>query len=219
MDQAKTIRLEKGDCIASYDVKALFISVPLDPAISMIKYKLEQDTQLYQRTSMFIHHIIRLIEFCLKNANFLFQGNYFEQVHGSGMGSPISPILANLFMEEHKIKATNTATNSLRILLGYMDDTFVIQKVEHSHQLLQQSTLLTLTYYSLQRHPTQMDPYPLWILKPHLELTTHISQQYTGIPPTQTSTFIGTAAITYLIGIIYSTLLHTGQGLFVPADI
>ena len=42
---------------------------------------------------------------------FLFQGKYYEQVHGAAMGSPISPFIANLFVEEFEVKAFNTAPN------------------------------------------------------------------------------------------------------------
>ena len=43
-----------------------------------------------QAASISIHHIFTLLEFCLKNAYFLFQGRYYEQVHGTAMGSPVS---------------------------------------------------------------------------------------------------------------------------------
>ena len=48
---------------------------------------------------MSISQIVTLLEFCLKNTYFLFQGKYYEQVHGAAMGSTISPLIANLFME------------------------------------------------------------------------------------------------------------------------
>ena len=86
---------------------------------------------------MSIHHITALLEFCLKNHTFfLFQGKYFEQVHGAAMGSPISPIVGNLVLEESQIKAINTATNPPKVWLSYLDDTLVIKKAEHSHQFL-----------------------------------------------------------------------------------
>ena len=56
------------------------------------------DPQPNNGTSMFIQHMITLLKFFLKNAYFLFQGKYFEQVHGAAMGS-INPVVANLFME------------------------------------------------------------------------------------------------------------------------
>ena len=49
---------------------------------------------------MSIQQIVTLLEFCLKNTYFLFWGKYYEQVHGAAMGFPISPLIANLFMEE-----------------------------------------------------------------------------------------------------------------------
>ena len=36
----------------------------------------------------------------LRNICFLFQGKYYEQVHGTAFVSPISSLVANLFMEE-----------------------------------------------------------------------------------------------------------------------
>ena len=49
------------------------------------------------------------------------------------MGSPISPLVANLFMEEFEVKALSTASH---LCLRFMDDTLVIHKAEHSTQLL-----------------------------------------------------------------------------------
>ena len=96
-------RLEPGDVMTSYDVKALLTSVPVDPTIQRVKQKLPQDPTLPQRTNMSIYNIITLLEFCLKITYFLFQGKYYEQVQGAARGSPISPLIANLFMEEFKV--------------------------------------------------------------------------------------------------------------------
>ena len=47
-----------------------------------------------------IQHIITHLKVYLKNTYFLFQGKYFEQECGAAMGFPLSPINANLFMED-----------------------------------------------------------------------------------------------------------------------
>ena len=52
---------QQNECIISYDVKALFTSVPIHPTINIIKNKLSKDKDLQQRTSMAIHHIISLL--------------------------------------------------------------------------------------------------------------------------------------------------------------
>ena len=35
---------------------------------------------------------------------------FYEQTHGAPMGSPLSPVMANLFMEEFEKKALATST-------------------------------------------------------------------------------------------------------------
>ena len=61
VEQVRNIRLEEGECITSYDVKALFTSVSVDPAISISKYKSEQDSKLHVRRTT-IHHVTTLLE-------------------------------------------------------------------------------------------------------------------------------------------------------------
>ena len=92
MDQLGTIRPEEGECITSYDVKALLTFDPVDSATTIIKHKLQQGTQLHHKTPMSKHHIITVLGFILKNKYFLFQDKYYEQVHNAAMGSPISPL-------------------------------------------------------------------------------------------------------------------------------
>ena len=113
VEQAKQIKLEPGECLSSYDVSALFTSVPTDPTLNIIKDLLDKDTTLKERTVMEVGDIILLLEFCLKNTYFSFQGHIYEQVEGAAMGSPVSPIVANLYMEYLEQKALSTAPHPL----------------------------------------------------------------------------------------------------------
>ena len=100
LENIKDIKLQPDECMMSYDVSALFTSIPIDPAIKTIRKQLEEDQDLKKRTSMTVDHIISLLEFCLKNTYFSFQGRYYEQTEGAAMGCPISPLIANIYMEE-----------------------------------------------------------------------------------------------------------------------
>ena len=108
VEQVKNIRLQPQEYI-SYDVKALFTSVPIKPAIKIIKQLLKDDHELQHRTFMTVQNIICLLELCLNNTCFIFQGRFHEQTEGVAMGSPLSPIIANLYMEAFEKQAINTA--------------------------------------------------------------------------------------------------------------
>ena len=109
VEQVKHITLGPWECLSSYDVSALFTSVPVDPALNIIRDLLEKDHTLKERTVLAVNDIILLLEFCLKNTYFSFQDQFYEQVEGAAMGSSVSPIVANLYMEYLEQKAVSTA--------------------------------------------------------------------------------------------------------------
>ncbi|KAJ8961870.1 hypothetical protein NQ318_021488, partial [Aromia moschata] len=57
--------------------------------------------------------------FCLSTTYFLWNGDFYEQKNGAAMGSPLSPVIANLFMEAFEEEA-------IRGKGLYVDYTFII---------------------------------------------------------------------------------------------
>ena len=109
VEQVKHITLAPGEYLSSNDVTALFNSVPIDPALNIIKDLLEKDHTVNERTVLAVSDIILLLEFCLKNTYFSLQDQFYEQGEGAAMGSSVSPIVANLYMEYLEQKTLSTA--------------------------------------------------------------------------------------------------------------
>jgi len=68
----------------------------------------------------------QLVEICLTSTFFCFEGEFFKQTCGVAMGSPLSPIVANIFMEDFKGKALALVHLLPKLWKRYVDDTNVI---------------------------------------------------------------------------------------------
>ena len=61
---------------------------------------------------------------------------FFDQIDGVAMGSPLAPVLANLFMGHHeRIWLENYKASSILFYRRYVDDTFCLFDTEHDATL------------------------------------------------------------------------------------
>ena len=120
MEHLKGITLGPDEVMVSYDMRALFTSVPIQPAIEVIEKLLKEDPDLQKRTTMSTKHIMDLLEFCLRSTYFTHRGKFYEQVEGAAMGSPISQIVANLYMENFEMRALQSLPNPPLLWMGLL---------------------------------------------------------------------------------------------------
>ena len=117
------IRLSENDILVSFDAVSLFTNVPVEEACIIAKERHLSDSTLPQRTNLSPENIYDLLKLCLTTTCFQWREKYYEQTYGAPMGSPLSPVMANLFMEEFEKNALATATLKPGFWLRYVDDT------------------------------------------------------------------------------------------------
>ena len=117
---------DKETTMVSFDVVSLFMKVSLKEALGCISHLLATDETFEKRTSIPPDAICQLTELCLRATYFLFEDQFFEQVDGAAMGSPLSPIVVNLYMENLERAALLSAKLTPTMWRRYVDDTFVL---------------------------------------------------------------------------------------------
>ena len=126
-----------NEIMVSFDVESLFTNVPIDAAVQAALQKLENDPSLADRTTLTPAQIADLLKFALRSTYFLYNGSIYEQKDGAAMGSPVSAVIANLYMESFEEQAITTSSYEPRIWKRYVDDTFTILDRENVDDFLQ----------------------------------------------------------------------------------
>ena len=119
------------------------------------------------------------------------------------MGSPVIPIVANLYMEYFEQKALSAATHPPRMWLKYVDDTFVIQKEDHKQDFLEQVNSVDLAIKFTVEDNNEDGTIPFLDTtvkpKPHNGLSITVYRKPTH---TQINIYSGTVTITYQLNIV-----------------
>ena len=84
-----------GKCLVSYDVNSLFTNIPLKETI---KLAVDLIKTSYPNLKISSDDLTKLFKFATCETHFLFNGKFYDQIDGVAMGSPLAPVLANLFM-------------------------------------------------------------------------------------------------------------------------
>ena len=117
----------KNKFTVSYDVCSLFTNLPLEETIDLavdLIFKKHKELKITKS------ELRELFMFCTSKTNFLFNGTVYDQIDGCAMGSPLAPVLANLFLGHYeKLWLSEYGGEKLGGPLfyrRYMDDVFAV---------------------------------------------------------------------------------------------
>ena len=78
--------------MSSFDVKSLFTNVPIEETIQICL------DVLYRSAGIEEPILEKLLLKCTRDVEFSFNDKMYRQVDGVAMGSPLGPVLANIFL-------------------------------------------------------------------------------------------------------------------------
>jgi hypothetical protein len=120
----------------SLDIVNLFTNIPISDTIEIVREKLDLDKSIKERTNVPIDEIIDLINFCMMNTSFSFDGKFFQQKSGAPMGSNLSPIIAEALVSKIFELAIDKFEHKPKFLKFFVDDSFLIINNRFSQKFL-----------------------------------------------------------------------------------
>ena len=96
IEELKQQKLLQEHKMVSFDVKSLFMNVPLDRTTDIILKRIYQNNEIV--TSITKKEIKEMLILCMKKVHFTFESRTYVQTDGVAMGSPLGPVSADIFM-------------------------------------------------------------------------------------------------------------------------
>jgi hypothetical protein len=120
INKIQSVPLPRNAKLLSLDVDSLFTNVPCQETLTILKEHLEKQ-RLHPGE---IEDLILLTTFCMKQNYFRFNDQYYRQREGLAMGSPLSPLMADIFMDNFENKYLVHDRNIL-YYYRYVDDILI----------------------------------------------------------------------------------------------
>ena len=119
VSQIKNANLFKK-VLVSYDVTSLFTIIPFQETIGIAINLIFNNNPNLNITRK---ELKKLFLFHTLQTHFIFNSKFYNQIDGVAMGSPLAPVLANIFMGFHKSKWLNEFNlNKPKFYLRYVDN-------------------------------------------------------------------------------------------------
>jgi len=125
-------RVRETDILVSMDVTSLFTNIPLDLAIESISNRW---IFIQKNTKIPMNEFISAIEFVLSSTFFTFNNIIYKQTFGTPMGSPLSPIIADVVMQDLEMHCLNKINCQLIFYFRYVNDILMAASFDKIDQI------------------------------------------------------------------------------------
>ena len=111
--------------LVTLDVVGLYTNIPHNDMEEALRYfLLQHDGEGLPP----LEDVIKVVNFVLSNNFFSFEGQLYKQIHGTAMGTPMAPAIANLFMGllEKRLLDNSPVPISYEEWKRFIDDVFLL---------------------------------------------------------------------------------------------
>lgn len=135
-EQVTGMQIPEGHVLFSLDVKSLYTNVPVEYALECIE---ERWSEVREHTKIDKRGFLEAVKLVLDSTFFTYRGTCYTQTFGVPMGSPLSPVIANLVMErleQDSIRKVEEQQIGMVVYRRYVDDCFCVARVEDVDRIL-----------------------------------------------------------------------------------
>jgi len=123
VEKINKITITSEEILVSLDVDALFTNIPKE----LVRRGIEDRwMDISTKTKMNLPQFLHAIDTVMSSTSFTFNGKFYEQIYGSPMGSPLSPILADIVMDDLENTCLRKLDFTVKTYFRYVDDIFLI---------------------------------------------------------------------------------------------
>lgn len=112
---------------------SLFTNIPSDLVFKAIERRW---LFIKDHCSFGLEQFLFAVDLVLKSTSFKFDDRFYEQTFGTPMGSPLSPILADMVMQDLEVHCIDSLDFALPVFYRYVDEIFTILPSDRTDDVL-----------------------------------------------------------------------------------
>ncbi|XP_067216923.1 reticulocyte-binding protein homolog 1 isoform X1 [Linepithema humile] len=119
--------------LASFDVISLFTNIPIEKVNESISKRWDH---IKEKTNIPLKEFLIGINLILNSTYFTFNNTIYKQIYGTPMGSPLSPIVSDMVMQDLESTAIKLLNYKPNIYIRYVDDILIATRTDKLKETL-----------------------------------------------------------------------------------